>query len=41
MDMHLHYRIGDGRDFAHYAFQKHSAYWDLHYVNGLHALESA
>jgi hypothetical protein len=39
--MHLHYNIKDSQDFAPYAFQTYSAYWDLHYENELHALESA
>jgi hypothetical protein len=41
MNMHLHYRIGGGLNFVQYAFQRHSGYRNLHYVNRLHVLESA
>jgi hypothetical protein len=41
MDMHLHYRVGDSRNFARYAFQRCSVYWNLHYGNGLYVLKSA
>jgi hypothetical protein len=42
----LHYprctiSVGDDCDFKHCAFSKHSANWDLHYLNELVSLESA